>query len=456
MTQVHEAFSETARERDPEGVLELLRRNPELVDPKDETLLRWISDQCNPIVPVELRPVFERARTSGGICERLALQKLASTAWYEGALNEAEAHWRDAARKGRESRDRLWLMALNNLALMFVSQGRPFASLIAASSVPERAREKDELRIEIFAEMMKARALGELHEHDQAMLRIEVARARAESSSDSLIYNRVIILSTERDLLMMAERWNEALARASELVTMPDRPLAEPVLLTDRAKLLLVRFELEPESATEILRELEEITASEHLEGVWSQRLARELNLVRWRLAIRNGESEAGESAGYQLLEHLDGSGFGADLLTRALRVVSTYPEDSTLRKDFETRAADIVLERFSRSQRDRSRLADLGEPSESDWAILANYQKALLGGTSSLRAAFASRWKPGLEAYDLLVRDGHVAQCAWCGRIRTRVGEWMVSEDITSLVASGAMTHGICVSCERAAEERN
>ena len=69
------------------------------------------------------------------------------------------------------------------------------------------------------------------------------------------------------------------------------------------------------------------------------------------------------------------------------------------------------------------------------------------------LRAVLAKLWRPGLEVYDRLTNEDFVVVCAWCRRLRSNDGRWVVSEELARLVASGGVSHGICEACEKELE---
>jgi len=64
------------------------------------------------------------------------------------------------------------------------------------------------------------------------------------------------------------------------------------------------------------------------------------------------------------------------------------------------------------------------------------------------VRPALAARWRPGLPAFDLLVERGFVVLCAWCGRARTRQGEWRPGQDLAVVAHPDECSHGICPAC--------
>jgi hypothetical protein len=54
-------------------------------------------------------------------------------------------------------------------------------------------------------------------------------------------------------------------------------------------------------------------------------------------------------------------------------------------------------------------------------------------------------------------VRDGSnelwVTECAWCGRVRSRIGDWKVLSVAARSVLRAQRTHGICPDCARVCE---
>ena len=406
--------------------------------------LSELAEISRPVVPDHLRPTFLRALEGPDPVRRLALQKLGATAWYAGEVDEAERLWRLGVAEGRDARDRLWRMALNNLSLLLSYQVRDFESLVVAGIVV-RTAEPSEKAIRIFAGTVRARALLEL---DLPRAEVELVRCRewlAELPDDRR--TETSLLSMEVDHALATASWRTAYALGKDLIEKLDPTSPDPVLLSARFKTLRADYHVRPERRDEILAELPAVAEGLCVAGAWAETWRRSACLFRWEAAVDRGERDVAVECAEEFLG-IGSDGFVARTLEEALQLLERMDLPEPVVRVFTVRAADAVLDRFHRGQLDHKRVQELGDVDEADWASMASYQARLLRGAAILRSSFAQRWKPGLPAYDQLVNhDGQVTQCAWCGRVRFG-DEWRMSVDLARLIARGSVSHGICLDC--------
>lgn len=442
------SLEEALRQREavPERALQAIEATPEAVDLDDAELFRWVAGQCRPKVTAGLQPLFQRALTVEGEVRRIALQKLGATAWYEGRLSEAEAHWSRGVQEGRALRDDLWRMGLNNLSLIQLIQGRHFEALVLSGAVLRHGPSEPDA-IADFAHSFRARALLELDlQEAHRVLEAVFARESVFAAPPTLHGALGSLRSTYVDVLCASGRWEQAEERARVLAESDMEGIPDAHRLSLRLKVLRTQYELRPSERATRIEELDALEQGLEVEGDWRTHWERSRHLLRWRFAAERQQLAEAEAEATGFFESW-AQAYSSEGLDEAIGLLEAYPLSPTTRANLLGRAADVVLQRFDEGEQTRERAQESEEATREDWRLFARYQSRLLQAHLPLRAHFASRWKPGLPAYDRFARRGLVAQCAWCGRLEAEEG-WVPAEDLTKLVEPSWISHGICPPC--------
>ena len=440
------------RDANPERAFALVRRRPASVDVRDGELMQWLGQRCRPGIPPELVGVFERGLEERSEVRRTCLQKLAATAYYEGRTEDARRIWLTAAEEGRAASDRLWFMALNNLALMARGHGLHFEALVLSGMSLRGLPEDDLHAIAVFA--FRERVCG-LLEHDdvaasERTLERGLQRCRFLDGTKPIDGAALSSLDVARgQLAVEGGRLREALEVFEQVrrAGLETRAVDGAVQLTNACRVLEVRFELEPENRPALFDRFEALEGEYEARGDWKESFFAAREFLRWRLHAEGARAGDAARAAERFFEHLPPH-CSFPYMRRAIAMLERHPFDDAIQGRLTAHAADFLLERLDASQREAEELPIQVAATAEDWNLLAGHHARLLAQPHFLRPAFASRWRTGLPAFDRLVDNGYVVVCAWCGRTRTNEGNWLPATEVFELVTPESISHGICESC--------
>ncbi len=446
------------REHDPRAALEVYSSAQPAAVICDVPRLAWVFDQVSVSLDQRFEALLVHAvEHATGDLRRRALQLLASECWYRGRVDEAERYWLEGATAGRAQADELWISCILNVALLYMSRGQTFESLVISGRAKRAARELGATYNFGSSCVRRGMTLVRVGELDRAQAELDEAWEAAALLDDGR--RRALLLST-------VALWRSKLASSRgnlvgalyeiniHIDFVESLPVArqEVVLLNALCDRIELEFELQPERRDELLAEVETLPSRMALREVWEPTWRLRMLGVRLGHALHErGDSVAALEHGRELLELLP-QVLESDYLTKhashlgqVFREQLDSPEDS--RRAYHL-AASTALRRILELNSITRELPELAEATQEDWEILDAYGRTLVAGHEQLMEAIRELWSAAHPSVGLLEERGTIKSCAWCRRIRSCEGHWLPVAQFLPTESEFEISHGICPSC--------
>lgn len=443
------------------AALSLYMQLPPALVCQDRLRIGWILGRATRDLSEAQRPFLEFvAEHAMGFERRRALHVLANISWYHGELRQSEIAWRRAVDMGREAADEQWLQCLLNLALVKMSSGAYFESLVLSSRAVHGARSLGDAYSVAMGGVRRGMVYVRMGEPERARRELELSEivaARIEEESKRSLAHATCALWSARlarsrgDALLAREclqgylRFIRALnpVRRHKLVTMGECDLAP------------VQFDLEPERRLEHVERLESIVSGfgGGEQPDWLKACKWEARWLRLRFESTQvpTSQRARDVAGAllrsapDLLERdrlIEGASALGEHFSRVLHDPASSVQAFSL-------AASTALRRIAEVHRSTRDFPELSAATPDDWEVLGAYRKRLMGQHEALSRAIRTQLEAGHPSLDLLEStDGRVRACAWCSRISAADGRWLPVGQFLPLEVDFEVTHGICPDC--------
>ncbi|MCA8959612.1 MAG: hypothetical protein KDC38_03825 [Planctomycetes bacterium] len=450
------AEADLMRETDPDEALERYATGDPARVAASVARLEWICERVRPCPPDRYAAILEHgAAGPAGRPRRVCLQLLGTLHWYRGRISEARRFWLQAIEEGREHRDDLWIKACLNLGLVYSTRGSFFESYVL-TQMSCRAAEAAGYPYQLgFGTARVGHLLVSLGDFERAMDTLGDAERIARDIDDPR-ERQVVESSIHKGwghLHRDREDWAAAVeVYAQEIETIEDVAAAKQSIVGGAHMLYWVsRMELEPDRFDEYLTELRALEDRFEFTHEWSRTYHWYVNWYTLQHELRrDASSERVRELCWELLENIRATPENLRSSKPAVNVGRIYAkigETNRARECFDL-AATATMRTIVEADRAARELPELAEATPADWAILAAFRDRLLDQQSELLDVVAAHWKPGENAFDLIVQDNRIHACAWCRRVRVGDANWLPIAGYVPASSEVSVTHCMCPDC--------
>ena len=417
---------------------------------------RWVLLHTAPSPPTEAIPLLEAiTRTEHQPQRRVAQHMIGVAHWYAGDTANAREAWTRALIESRPHRDHVWIVARNNLALVFASQGNYFEALVLFGGSVRHARHVEERTSLVYAHARRGQMYAHLGDFTRARREFGWAEAALGLVEDPVERSSVqcALLAARSHLERLVGDWEHVFAlQEQRLDAMARLPEAVDTSVAD-AKLqrALAIVEIDPARGTEVLEEIDALPEQYAIRGRWTSEWSRDRTRLRFTVA---------EHAGAGLEELLPLAESWIDEIIASMRGLDRIDELARLAERLRAigaddlarlcldEAASEVLRRHAEVEAQHRELPELADSTEEDWTVLDEYRERLKTTRGELLTHVARAWKPGHPTFDAVVFLDQLRACAWCRRIRTLDGAWIPMAEHIPSDPRVEITHAICPEC--------
>ena len=446
---------DASREEDPESALAAyLLLEPALVA-EDSARLGWVLDQFEGKPLDRVADFLAAIERDGTPAQRRQVQSFRAAQLYnDGKTREAEQLWRVTVEEGQNDRDRWWLCAANNLALIFMRRGAWFESLVLFGEAERTAQLLGIPRSQTIAAARRAELLIRLGDDERAVESLERAGRRlADVDKDERPRIRATVASARGFYHRRREEFELGLAAHQEEIELLDASPSTPYAVWVSAQTFRITcaFHLPGADRRALIEELRALGDDERLSPVWRQALERDVASLDLDWKSDQGLDE-GVEAGKALFAHLSETLSGSTLVRRLSRLADRFREWG------EREWAHRILDRAARETMDRlvevirlgDELATILQPTPEDLEILRAFRQRLLIEQNEHFDAFVSLWKEGGVNLEGVLDDGLTRVCAWCRRFQSPAAAWIPLADFLPHENEFSASHTICPDCEQ------